>query len=292
MTLFHTLTAVLTFLALSASAWAAEAGKPKIITLGGSVTEVVVELGAADQLIGVDQSSVYPMEKLAKLPKLNYYRQVSPEGILSLGPTMVITTSEAGPKEAIDQLKAAGITVHVIPEKKSIAGAREKIVMIADILGRQAEAAPVLTKFDANLEEARAIAAKAAAADAKKPKVLFVMNSDGAGAFRVAGSKTGVDEMIREAGGENVAASLESFQDMSAEAISTSAPDIVLVPVGHGPAAQSLEKIAASPALASSPAVKNNAVSGVDLTLIAGFGPRCADGLKSLAQLIHGQAQK
>jgi iron complex transport system substrate-binding protein len=276
-------------LALLASLAAAKAeDTSKLVTLGGSVTEAVVELGALDQLVAIDLSSVYPMDKLAKLPKVGYYRQIGAEGILSTGATAVITTSEAGPKEALDQIKAAGIPVHVIPEKKTLAGAREKIVAIAEVLGKQEQAKPVLEKFDASLAEARAIAEKATAGDAKKPKVLFVMNTSGTGAFNVAGSGSGPAEMIREAGGENVAAAINGFQPMSTEAVAAAAPDVVLVPVGHGPNAQSVEAIAALPALADSPAVKNGRVKGVDLTLIAGFGPRCAEGLKGLATILHG----
>ena len=286
----RTIAAVLALVSALATAQGEEAAKQKIVSLGGSVTEVIVELGALNQLVAIDQSSIYPKEKLAKLPQVGYYRQIGAEGVLSLAPTLVLTTSEAGPKEALDQIKAAGVPVHVLPEKKTLAGAREKIEEIAKILGRTTEAQPVLAKFDASLAEARGIVA--GTASGKKPKVLFVMNSNGAGAFTVAGSATGVDEMIREAGGENVASSLHSYQSMSVEAITATAPDVVLVASGGGPSALTVETVSSSPALAGSPAVKNGRVSSADLTLMAGFGPRCAEELKTLALLLHGQPQK
>lgn len=282
-----TVAALITGFSLTTAAQAADA--PKIISLGGSVTEIIVELGAKEQLVAIDQSSVYPMDQLKGLPQVGYYRQVAAEGILSLSPTMVITTSDAGPAEALEQIKAAGIAVHVIPEKKSLAGAREKIELVAKVLGKEEAAKPVLEKFDASLKEAREIAEKATAADAKKPKVLFVMSTDGAGSFTVAGAHTGVDEMIREAGGENVAADLKGYQPMGAEAIAAAAPDVVLIPVGHGPPGQGLEAVKASPALAGSPAAKNGKIQGVDLSLVAGFGPRAAEGLKGLAQTLHAK---
>jgi len=57
----------------------------RVVSLGGSVTEVVYALGAGDRLVAVDISSLYP-QAAQTLPKVGYYRDVSVEGIASLRP--------------------------------------------------------------------------------------------------------------------------------------------------------------------------------------------------------------
>src|SRR5688500_17169228 len=68
----------------------------RIVTLGGSVTEIVCALGAENKLVGADQSSTYPASIL-KLSRLSYHRNTSSEAVLSLNPTLVLLTDQASP---------------------------------------------------------------------------------------------------------------------------------------------------------------------------------------------------
>ena len=65
----------------------------RIVTAGGSVTEIVYALNAQESLVAVDTSSLYPAAAL-KLPKIGYYRQLNTEGILSMAPTHVIAAAQ------------------------------------------------------------------------------------------------------------------------------------------------------------------------------------------------------
>jgi hypothetical protein len=71
----------------------------RIVTVGGSATEIVYALGAGGQAVGADTSSVFP-EEARKLPQVGYQRQLSAEGVLSLKPTLVVMTEDAGPPAA------------------------------------------------------------------------------------------------------------------------------------------------------------------------------------------------
>ena len=71
-----------------AAAWlaglcVAQAAPERVVTLGGSVTEIVYGLGQGARLVGDDQSSLYPPEA-RRLPSVGYYRAVPVEGVLSL----------------------------------------------------------------------------------------------------------------------------------------------------------------------------------------------------------------
>ena len=69
--------------------------KERIITIGGTATELVFALGAGEKVVAVDQSSVFP-EEIKSLPQIGYIRAISAEGVLALKPTKIITTSEIG----------------------------------------------------------------------------------------------------------------------------------------------------------------------------------------------------
>ena len=97
----------------------------RIVSLGSPVTELVYALGRGDSLVGRDSSSLFPEEALA-LPDVGYHRQLSAEGVLSLAPSLVLATAHAGPPEAIEQLRAAGVTVLLLPEEATAEGARAR----------------------------------------------------------------------------------------------------------------------------------------------------------------------
>ena len=80
-----------------AAAWlaglcVAQAAPERVVTLGGSVTEIVYGLGQGARLVGDDQSSLYPPEA-RRLPSVGYYRAVPVEGVLSLKPDLVLASS-------------------------------------------------------------------------------------------------------------------------------------------------------------------------------------------------------
>ena len=67
----------------------------RVVSVGGDVTEIVYALAAGSLLVGVDTSSQYP-EAATSLPKVGYQRRLSAEGVLSLNPTLVLVSADAG----------------------------------------------------------------------------------------------------------------------------------------------------------------------------------------------------
>src|SRR5699024_4041737 len=60
-----------------------------IVSLGGSVTEIIYALGQEEQLIATDMSSLYPPEA-RELPQVGYYRAISVEGLVSTVPELIL----------------------------------------------------------------------------------------------------------------------------------------------------------------------------------------------------------
>src|SRR3546814_19986504 len=63
----------------------------RVVSLGGTVTEIVYDLGEGDRLVADDLSSLYPKEATL-LPRVGYYRAVPLEGVLSMRPDLVLAS--------------------------------------------------------------------------------------------------------------------------------------------------------------------------------------------------------
>ncbi len=106
----------------------------KIVTVSGAITEVAYLLGAQDQLVGTDTTSMFP-EAALKTKKVGYSRQLSAEGLLSLKPDVVIATTEAGPKIVLDQIRSAGVSVELIEADHTWAEVQRKLLVVGRAAG-------------------------------------------------------------------------------------------------------------------------------------------------------------
>lgn len=86
----------------------------RIVSIGGSVTEIVAALGEGHRLFGRDTTSNHPPHVL-DLPDVGYIRQLSPEGVLSVNPHLILAEEGAGPPTALDALRASSVRIVEIP---------------------------------------------------------------------------------------------------------------------------------------------------------------------------------
>ena len=84
-------------------AWSAQAqAQERVVSLGGSVTEIVYALGQGERVVGDDLSSLYP-EAATKVPRVGYYRAVPVEGVLG----SVMLAGFDGPSQTLAPNSAA-----------------------------------------------------------------------------------------------------------------------------------------------------------------------------------------
>ena len=180
-------------LALLPVAAGAQEGQ-RVISLGGSVTEIAVALGAEDRLIARDTTSNYPAS-IEALPDVGYIRALSPENVLALAPDLIIAESDAGPPEAVEVLKAAGIPFLLMPEAHGPDGIPAKIEGVAEALGKVEEGKVLAATVTKGLD-----AAKARAAAVSEPKrVLFILSLTG-GRVMAGGERSSAEGIIQLSG--------------------------------------------------------------------------------------------
>lgn len=266
-------------LLIAPAAGAAEVGR--VVSVGGSVTEIVFALGAGGRLVAVDSTSQYPSETRA-LPNVGYMRQLSAEPILALQPTLVLAEADAGPAVALAQLREAGVKVLAVPDAPTTDGVRAKIALVAESLGLGAVGNALADKVGRRFEALSATIGKVG----RRPKVLFLLTI-GRGAPLAGGAGTSADGIIRLAGGENAAAAIEGFKPITPEAAIAAAPDVILL------AERTLEALGgragalARPEIAGTPAGRQGRLVAMDGLFLLGFGPRTPEAALALARALH-----
>ncbi|KAA0985959.1 cobalamin-binding protein [Pseudomonas sp. ANT_J12] len=117
-------------LAVSGSAYSVE----RVVSLAPSLSEIVVELGSADLLVGVLDAGERPVE-LKHLPSVGSYGQLDMERLLSLKPDLLLLwPGSVGPAQR-DQLKRLNIPTYVA-EPHNLDQLTAQIEAIATQLGR------------------------------------------------------------------------------------------------------------------------------------------------------------
>lgn len=259
--------------ALAACAWpvAAQGPRaPRLVTVSGAITEVVFALGAESQLVGTDTTSLYP-EAARRTPKVGYMRQLSAEGLLSLKPDAVIATTESGPPVVLDQLRAAGVRLELVEADHSWGEVQRKVAAVGRAAAREPQARELVTRLDAEWSEVQQRVA-ADAAGTRKPRVLFVLSHSASP--QVSGEKTAADAAIGFAGGVNCLSGFQGYRPMTAEAMASAAPDVILTTTQSIEAHGGAEKFWQRPELALTPAFRKRALVTQDALLLLGFGPR------------------
>ena len=267
-------------LVLTAPAMAEDTSR--LITLGGSVTEIAVALGVEGRLVARDTTSNFP-DSIQSLPDVGYIRALSPENILALDPALIVAEGDAGPPEAVEVLTAAGIPFVLVPEATDPQGIIAKITAVAEALGQPEKGAELAAKVQAGLDAATA----RAAAVAKPKSVLFILSLQG-GRVMAGGEGTEAEGIIRLAGGINAATGFQGYKPMTDEAVLTAQPDVILMMDREGELSISDADVLAQPALSQSPAAATGAIIRMDGMLLLGFGPRTPEAARALHQALYG----
>jgi len=276
---------ILCSLALLHGAFADSSDSPRIVTIGGAATEIVFALGAGDRIVAVDLSSTYPPEVEA-LPKVGYVRAISPEGVLSMAPDLIVATGALGPAGARKSIERFPIDTILLPELTTLPELVESIRSVAARLSAEDEGRDLIAKIEDALELA---ASRTRPDGAPRPSVIFLLQAPGQGGSGMAGGRrTRAHSMIEMAGGENAAAELSGFQTLANESLLALNPEVILVGQSeeHGGSPKAIAALLEDPALSAVDAIRNGAVHAVPLDDLA-FGPRLGEAVLRWNGLIN-----
>jgi len=257
---------------------------PRLISLSGFLTEVLVELGHGNQLIGRDVTSTYPKTLVKNIPNLGHVTQLNAEAILALQPTIIfVEKKQMKQSEVFEQIKNAGIKMVVVPTSTHL----NNSVNAANVIEKHLPSDESKIQSLAQNIESDSLALIALLSKfSDQPKVLFIY-ARGAGSLMVGGRNTAAAAIIKKAGGKNAVESFENFRALTAEALVEAAPDVILM-FESGLASldgkKGLEQITGIP---QTPAFKNNRIIAMDGHYLTAFGIRAGKAALELANKIH-----
>ena len=275
---------VLALCAMAAPLAARAAQTERVISIGGALTELIYELGAQSMLVGVDTTSLYPAVA-QKLPNVGYARTLSAEGVLSLRPTLIVATEDAGPPAVVQQIEAAKVPLHVLRADHKFEGLISRTQKLGELLARPAEAKALTARLGAEWQTTQAGVAKLKSAR-KPPRVLFIL-SHGMNQVRIAGQDTAADAMIALAGGVNALQGVSGYKPLTPEAVIAAAPDLIVNTTQGLEAAGGVDGLLKLPGLAQTPAGRARRVYAPEAMELLGFGPRLPQAVLQLAQALY-----
>jgi iron complex transport system substrate-binding protein len=209
----------------------------RIVSLAPAITEILFASGAGAQVVGVTRFCNFPKETDA-LREVGGFADPDVELVAQLAPDLVIATADTVTRERFDALVSLGIPVYAT-DASDFAGVAASIRGVSAAAGRAEGGETVAAEF-----ERRLAAVKARVAGRAPRRTLVLFQADPAIA---AGRDTFLDELVRLAGGENVAASAPtSYPRLGLEGIIALKPEILLTTMPQ--TAESLRKqLAGSP---------------------------------------------
>jgi iron complex transport system substrate-binding protein len=265
---------------------APESAKPgydssRIISIGGSITEILYALGLEQEIIAVDTTSLYPPSALKDKPNVGYMRQLSAEGVLGLSPTLILAIEGSGPHETIDVLERAKVPFIIVPDRFSADGVIDKIRIVSADVGvpRRGECLANSVRQDVAALDAQQ---KQISRQVKLAFILSLAN----GRPVIAGRGTAADGIISMAGAANAFDDFDGYKPVNDEAIAAARPDAVLV-MDRGEHALSADTVFSEPGLALTPAAEHKALVSMDGLYLLGFGPRTVRAARDLAARLY-----
>ena len=249
----------------------------RIVSLAPANTEIAFAVGAGDKVVAGTSYDDYP-EEAKSLPKIGDFSNPSVEKIASFNPDLVLAAGgiQDGLRKKLEDL---GMTVYVV-DPKSYADVETDIENVGMLAGTSTEAQQVANTM---IQDAADVSQKVGELEQRTtfleiyPKPLMT-----------AGSNTFINDMITIAGGKNIGAEAgDGFPQFSTEVLAKDDPQVYIADSGSMSKPGDIKK---RPGFADLTAVKDGHVYVIDDSLVARPGPRLAEGLQKLAEMIHPEA--
>ncbi|MBD2795052.1 hemin ABC transporter substrate-binding protein [Xenorhabdus sp. 18] len=270
---------LLTFmLAISFNVFAAE----RIVTIGGDVSEIVFALGEGQHVVARDSTSQNPKELLS-LPDIGYMRMLNSEGILSMRPSLVITSESAQPSLALKQVEDSGVKVIKVTSETSLEAVPEKIMTVAKAVNQEKRGEALVAQYRQQLADITT--------SAISTKIVFVMSHGGIMPM-AAGQQTAADQIIRAIGAKNAMQGFRGYRPLSQEGVIASKPDLLLVSTEGLKTLGGMDKVWQLPGLNFTPAGKKKQVVVVDEMGLLGFGLQTPAVMKQVRDAAKDAVEK
>ena len=257
----------------------------RIVVAGGSITEILYDLGAEAMIVAVDRTSNHPAAAL-ELPQIGYVRALSAEGVLSQSPTLLLGEDDTGPPEVVDQLRATGLPIAILDEQWDVDGIIDKVRCVGRLIGQSDNA-------EAYIETTLKPAADSLVTEGSDPALRgAVLLGIRDGAIIAAGRDTSGDGLLKMLAAGNALDGMSGWKPVSMEAMILADPSFLVIPQRGLEAAGGVEGLLDHPTLRLTRAAQQGRVYAMDGMAMLGFGPRTLTAAARLSAEIREPVQE
>ena len=248
-----------------------------VVSLQPSNTEILFALGEGEKVTGVTEYDYYP-EEAKNIERVSDSMIVNTEAVLNLDPDAVIAYT-TGDEANLKVLEDAGIPVFVIESASSIDDVYGDIEQIAAVMGIEEKGKELVAEIE---EQIQAVKDKTSTLS-EKEKVYFEI-SPSPDIF-TAGADTFQQDLLVNAGIENIFADETGWVKASEEEIVKRNPSVILTTVNYieNPVAE----IKSRSSWSDIKAVKNNKVYQLDADVMSRPGPRIGEAIELAAKTVY-----
>jgi vitamin B12 transport system substrate-binding protein len=199
-------------------AWPAVAVE-RVVSLAPSLTEIMLELEAADLLVGLLDGGVRPLS-VQHLPSVGKYGQLQLESLLALQPDLVLLWPDSISSAQRQQLQRLGIPL-LIAEPRKLAELAEQFVEIGTRIGRVEQGQRLQQQFNEGLQRLSQRYPR------EQPLRVFYQVWD-VPLYTLGGQQI-ISDALRVCGAENIFAELSlPAPQVSVEAVLARNPNVIL----------------------------------------------------------------
>ncbi|MGC9529069.1 MAG: ABC transporter substrate-binding protein [Candidatus Bipolaricaulaceae bacterium] len=248
----------------------------RIVALAPLYCEILLDVGAAERLVGVASSPDNPSE-VAALPQVGPSFSPTLEEIVALAPDLVL----GGWGEVRRRLEELGLTVLTAGGQGGYIASLPELFAAVGTVGAAAGCADRARALVGEVAR-RVIAVEAAVLDLPPVHSAFLYLAAPAALPYVAGRDTIEHRLMARAGGENVFADVAGFPQVSLEEVLARDPAVIFTDPAQ------VEHVLQTELLASLAAVRAGRVYGIKASAVV--STRVGDTLAEMAALLHPEA--
>ena len=193
----------------------------RLVSLCPSVTELLCDLGAGAELVGVTRYCSHPSDVVATVEKVGGTKDPKVERIVELAPDVVFMNVEENRVEDADALTAAGLRCHSdLP--KTVEQTAAMVRRVGEVVGRR----PAADRIAREIERCAERVKRAARGRGEVSWAYLIWRKP----WMAAGGDTFVDALLALAGGRNVFGRAEErYPAVTPEEMVAAGPDVVLL---------------------------------------------------------------
>ena len=254
----------------------------RIVSLAPNVTEILFSLGLDEEIVGVSIHCNFP-EKANTKVRIGSYIRLDFEKIISLNPNLIIATGAGNTRDMVDRLGQLGFSTYVI-YPKNFSDILKNIAHIGQVVNREKEARVIIEGLRKRSQRVIELTK-----DLPRPKVFIQI---GEAPLVTVGKGSFADDLIRLAGGENIAGKeKEVYPRFGMEEILKRSPEVIVIS-SMNPKGDYQKVLQEWNRWKTIPAVKNGRVHIIDSDLIDRPSPRIIEGLEEFASILHPERFK